>query len=125
MPHSISWCGKSAATSAIRWRCRCESVLRGDQELTGTSTNLSEGGMAVRIVGKLPKDAEGQVCFTLPGSNISLQLKGEVAWTDGTGHVGIRFIGVPQSSQYQLEKWLTERLQSEMPMHLRSYAALS
>jgi hypothetical protein len=73
----------------------------------------------------LPKDADALVCFTLPGSNVSLQLKGEVAWTDGTGHVGIRFIGVPQSSQYQLEKWLTERLQGEMPMHLRGYAALS
>jgi DNA-binding NarL/FixJ family response regulator len=99
--------------------------LARDQELTGTTTNLSEGGMAIRIVGKLPKDADALVCFTLPGSNVSLQLKGEVAWTDGTGHVGIRFIGVPQSSQYQLEKWLTERLQSEMPMHLRGYAALS
>jgi len=98
--------------------------LPQDQELTGTSTNLSEGGMAVRIVGKLAKDAEGQFCFTLPGSNISLQLKGEVAWTDGTGHVGIRFIKVPQSSQYQLEKWLTERLQSEMPARLQSYVAL-
>jgi hypothetical protein len=99
--------------------------LARDQELTGTTTNLSEGGMAIRTLGKLPKDADALVCFTLPGSNVSLQLKGEVAWTDGTGHVGIRFIGVPQSSQYQLEKWLTERLQGEMPMHLRGYAALS
>ena len=98
--------------------------LPHDQELTATSTNLSEGGMAIRILGKLPKDAEAQFHFTLPGSNISLQLKGEVAWTDGTGHVGVRFIGVPQSSQYQLEKWLTERLQSEMPARLQGYAAL-
>ncbi len=98
--------------------------LAHDQELTATLTNLSEGGMAIRILGMLPKDAEAQFHFTLPGSNISLELKGEVAWTDGTGHVGIRFIKVPQSSQYQLEKWLTERLQCEMPARLQSYAAL-
>ncbi len=99
-------------------------TLQRDQELTATSTNLSEGGMAIRILGKMEKDAEGQFSFTLPGSNISLELKGEVAWTDGTGHVGIRFVKVPQSSQYQLEKWLTERLQSEMPARLQGYVAL-
>ena len=99
-------------------------TLQRDQELTATSTNLSEGGIAIRILGKLPKDADAQVSFTLPGSNISLELKGEVAWADGTGHAGIRFIAVPQSSQYQLDKWLTERLQSEMPVRLRGYAAL-
>ena len=99
-------------------------TLQRNQELTATSTNLSEGGMAIRILGKMEKDAEGQFSFTLPGSNISLELKGEVAWTDGTGHIGIRFIKVPQSSQYQLEKWLTERLQSEMPERLQGYVAL-
>jgi len=99
-------------------------TLQRDQELTATSTNLSEGGIAIRILSKLPKDADAQISFTLPGSNISLELKGEVAWTDGTGHAGIRFIAVPQSSQYQLDKWLTERLQSDMPARLRGYAAL-
>jgi DNA-binding response OmpR family regulator len=94
------------------------------QEMTATSTNLSEGGMAIRILGKLPKNAEAQFRFTLPGVNISLELKGEVAWADGTGHAGIRFIDVPQSAQYQLEKWLTDRLQEEMPEPLQNYAAL-
>ena len=98
--------------------------LPQSQELTATATNLSEGGMAIRILGKLPKDAEAQFRFTLPGANISLELKGEVAWADGTGHAGIRFIEVPQSSQYQLDKWLTDRLQSEMPARLQGYSAL-
>jgi CheY-like chemotaxis protein len=94
------------------------------QEMTATATNVSEGGMAVRIIGQLPKEALAQVQFTLPGAKISLELKGEVAWADGTGHAGIRFIDVPQSSQYQLEKWLTDRMQEEMPARLQGYAAL-
>jgi hypothetical protein len=93
--------------------------------MTATSTNVSEGGMAIRILGKLPKDAEAQFRFTLPTTNISLELKGQVAWADGTGHAGIRFIEVPQSSQYQLEKWLTDRLQDAVPARLQGYAALS
>ena len=94
------------------------------QEMTGAATNLSEGGMAIRVVGKLPKEAGGKFCFTLPGTGTSLELKGQIAWSDGSGHAGIRFVEVPQSSQYQLEKWLTDRLQEEMPQKLQSYAAL-
>jgi DNA-binding response OmpR family regulator len=84
-------------------------------ELTASSTNLSEGGMAIRTASKLLKDTQAELRFTLPASNISLELKGLVAWNDGTGRVGIRFVQVPQSSQYQLDKWLTERLHDELP----------
>ncbi len=95
-----------------------------NQEQTATATNLSEGGMAIRIVGKLPKNAQAQFRFTLPGANTSLELKGQVAWADGTGHAGVRFIEVPQSAQYQLDKWLTDHLKGEMPVRLQSYVAL-
>jgi DNA-binding response OmpR family regulator len=95
-----------------------------DQELAATATNLSEGGMAIRLLEKIAKDARAQVRFTLPAANISLDLKAEVAWADGTGQAGIRFIEVPQSAQYQLEKWLTDRLQNEVPARLQGYAAL-
>jgi CheY-like chemotaxis protein len=93
-------------------------------ELSATTTNLSEGGMAIRVVGKLPQEANAKFCFTLPSSTISLELKGQIAWSDGSGHAGIRFVEVPQSCQYQLEKWLTDRLQEEMPARLQPYAAL-
>jgi DNA-binding response OmpR family regulator len=95
-----------------------------NQELTATATNLSEGGMAIRLLGKLPKDTRAQVRFTLPAVNTSLDLKCEVAWTDEAGNAGLRFIEVPQSAQYQLEKWLTDRLRSEMPPRLQGYAEL-
>jgi DNA-binding response OmpR family regulator len=98
--------------------------LPQNQEMTATATNLSEGGMAIRVLGKLAKEAQLRLHFTLPMVNVTLELKGEVAWADGTGHAGIRFLEIPQSSQYQLEKWLTDRLQEEMPPRLQGYAAL-
>ncbi|HKM86697.1 MAG TPA: PilZ domain-containing protein [Terriglobales bacterium] len=94
------------------------------QEITATATNLSEGGIAIRILSKLPQDSKAQLRFTLPNTKVSLELKGQVAWADGAGCVGIRFIEVPQSSQYELDKWLTDRLQSEMPSRLQGYIAL-
>jgi CheY-like chemotaxis protein len=90
-------------------------ALADKHELSATTTNVSEGGMAIRLIGKLLQGAQAQLRFTLPGANISLELKGQVAWADGTGHAGIRFVEVPQSSQYQLEKWLTACLRGELP----------
>jgi DNA-binding response OmpR family regulator len=87
-------------------------------DLTATTTNISEGGMAVRCLAKLSKDAGVTVRFTLPYSSTALELKSEVAWTDGTGSIGLRFVDVPQSSQYQLDKWLTQRMQNELPKRL-------
>jgi CheY-like chemotaxis protein len=99
-------------------------VLPNAPELTATSTNLSEGGMAIRLLVKLPKDAQATLQFSLPASNISLELRGQIAWADGRGRVGIRFVEVPQSSQYQLDKWLTERMQKELPSRLQEYVSL-
>jgi DNA-binding response OmpR family regulator len=98
--------------------------LPNRQAMTGAATNVSEGGMAIRVHGKLLKDAQAKFCFTLPGTNTSLELKGQVAWGDDGGQAGIRFVEVPQSSRYQLEKWLTNRLQEEMPARLQPYASL-
>ncbi len=91
------------------------------QEIAATTTNLSEGGMAIRMPGKLPKDTPVALRFKLPVSNITLELKGQVAWIDATRQAGIRFIEVPQSSQYQLDKWLTDRLRDEMPQNLAAH----
>jgi hypothetical protein len=73
---------------------------------------------------KLRRESGAQVRFALPSTNVSLELKCQVAWADGTGHVGLRFVEVPQSSQYELDKWLTGRLQEEMPARLQDYIAL-
>src|ERR1700683_68423 len=129
-PLHASRCFNAALNFMVRERCRyfrhpveipLRIVLPQNQELAATSTNISEGGMAIRTVSKLPKDTRAQFRFILPTINIALELKGQVAWADGTGHAGIRFLEVPQSSQYQLEKWLNDRLQEEMPERLQGY----
>ncbi len=84
------------------------------QELKATSTNLSEGGIAVRFRGKLPTAVISQVRFTLPGTNSCLEPKAELAWADGAGRAGIRFLELPQVSYDQLEKWLGEHLDKDL-----------
>ena len=76
------------------------------------ATNLSEGGIAIHFEGTLAKNSIAKVQFTLPGTNVVMEPKGEVAWADGLGRAGIRFQEVPESSRDQLEKWIMRRLES-------------
>jgi CheY-like chemotaxis protein len=85
-------------------------VVLDDQEIKGTSTNISEGGMALVLHQALPKGATPRLQFTLPETKLSLDVETEVAWADIKGHVGLRFQNVPQSSQELLEKWLGEQM---------------
>ena len=90
-------------------------------ELNATATDLSEGGMAIHVAGKLPREVVANLRFTLPDSHTSLELRGNIAWANSSGKAGIRFVEVPQSSQYQLEKWLTDRIQTELPSELQPH----
>jgi DNA-binding response OmpR family regulator len=96
-------------------------IIPEGAQLNATATDLSEGGMAIQVADKLPRNVVTNLHFTLPGSNISLELRGNIAWADTTGKAGIRFVDVPQSSQYQLEKWLTDRMHSELPSELQQH----
>ncbi len=86
-----------------------------DQELKATATNLSEGGMAIRFRGQLPKGAVTKVMFSLPGTQISMEPKGDIAWVDASGHAGLRFTELPANSREQLDRWLTDQLQAAAP----------
>jgi CheY-like chemotaxis protein len=87
-------------------------VILTDKELKGTSTNISEGGMALMLHQALPKTATPRLQFTLPDINLAFDVESEIAWADLKGHVGLRFQNVPKSSQELLEKWLSQQLET-------------
>jgi DNA-binding response OmpR family regulator len=82
------------------------SVVLKDKELKATSTNISEGGIALQMHNALPKNATPRVKFTLPGANLAFDIETELAWADIKGRAGLRFLNVPQSSLEQLERWI-------------------
>jgi len=91
------------------------SILLDEKEIKATSTNLSEGGIALQVHQALPKNATPRLKFTLPESKISFDLQSEIAWADIKGCVGLRFLQVPASTQEQLERWLDSQMEKEMP----------
>jgi DNA-binding response OmpR family regulator len=90
-------------------------VLVEEKEIKATSTNLSEGGMALMLHQALPKGAKPRVQFTLPDTRSALDLESEIAWADIKGHVGLRFFNVPPGSQEVLDKWLDHQMEKELP----------
>jgi CheY-like chemotaxis protein len=90
-------------------------VVYEGKTLTATSTNISEGGIALMLREAPPKGAAPHLKFTLPESNINLEVEAEVAWVDVKGLAGFRFHNIPKSSQAQLEQWLDDQIEREFP----------
>jgi len=80
-----------------------------------TSTNISEGGMAIMLHEAVPKGATPVLKFSLPHSKVQIEVESEIAWADMKGLAGFRFHTMPKSSQDHLEQWLNERMEEEFP----------
>jgi hypothetical protein len=63
----------------------------------------------------LPKGASPRLQFALPETHQKFDLDAEVVWSDLKGRAGLRFHNVVKESQAQLEKWLDDRLEEEIP----------
>lgn len=90
-------------------------VIHGEKEFRATSTNISEGGIALMLREALPKSATPRLQFTLPEINLRMDVESEVAWINMKGLAGFRFHNVPQRSQQQLEGWLDQQIEKERP----------
>jgi CheY-like chemotaxis protein len=91
------------------------TIVLGDKAIKATSTNVSESGIALMVREALPKGATPRLQFSLPESNLNFDLEAEVVWADVKGRAGFRFQNVVKTSQEQLEKWLDDRLEEELP----------
>lgn len=88
-------------------------VAFGGKTLLATSTNVSEGGMALLMREALPKGATPYLHFSLPGIDVPFDLEAEVAWADMKGLAGLRFHNVPKATKDLLEHWLDVRFEQE------------
>ena len=88
-----------------------------------TTTDMSEGGMAVSLPKHSRPAGRWQVTFTLPGTDAALELAAEFAW-EGTGtNAGLRFLEVAPEVSRQLREWLKcnspEAEQEDPPVRCR------
>jgi hypothetical protein len=91
------------------------SIFHANKELKVSSTNVSEGGIALILREALPKGTTPRLKFMLPDVNLPFEVEAEVAWADIKGHVGFRFLNVSESAQQALEKWLDAQMATSFP----------
>jgi DNA-binding response OmpR family regulator len=90
-------------------------IVIGDHELKATSTNISEGGIALLVQRALPKNARPRVQFTLPGTPLAFDVEAEISWADLKGNVGLRFQNVAAKSLELLEGWIDKQTAKNGP----------
>jgi len=90
-------------------------VVYEGKTLNATSTNISEGGLALQLREAPPKGAAPHLKFSLPNTNIHVDVEAEVAWVDVKGLAGFRFHNLSKSSKQELEQWLDNQIEQEFP----------
>ena len=79
------------------------------RRVTANITNLSQGGIAVSSPEGLDPADPLRLRFDLPDTDSFIEARGEVAWTDEHGNAGIRFLGLSERLQNNLEQWLAAK----------------
>src|ERR1700692_456497 len=71
--------------------------------------NLSQGGLQVYSDELFETNKALQVSFELPGTKHAMKAQAQVAWRDGRGNLGIRFLKVAPRLQRVLQLWLAQQ----------------
>ena len=71
-----------------------------------TTADLSEGGMAVTLPGRKRATGRWQIAFTLPGTNVPLEIPADLAWEGNSEQAGLRFLNPSAEAVSQLREWL-------------------
>jgi len=71
--------------------------------------NISEGGIGLRLEQAIREDDLLSLKFELPGCQHRFLVRGEIAWADPSGRMGVRFIGMAAPATEELRTWLAQR----------------
>jgi CheY-like chemotaxis protein len=78
----------------------------GAGQRKAVSSDISQGGMSLKLSRRAKNSAPMRVKFTLPGTDDSVECAAEVAWAGGGSQAGIRFVNVSPEQRDQLKSWL-------------------
>src|SRR3984893_5840436 len=79
------------------------------KRVEGQLINLSQGGLPVYSDELLETNKPLQVSFELPGAKHAMKAQAQVAWRDGRGNLGIRFLKVAPRFERVLQLWLAQQ----------------
>jgi PilZ domain len=82
-------------------------VLLGGSGTDGILNDVSEGGVALDLVGSEPPGEYVDVDFEMPELGRHFEAKGRVTWRDESAKkVGVTFVDLPEGARNQIRQWL-------------------
>ncbi len=88
--------------------------------------DLSQGGALLDVGTVLNKDQQLHLRFTLPETDVVVEVQGRVLWSDWTGQAGIRFESVSEDADARLMQWVIDRsVEAEEPRPMKVMAAVA
>ena len=84
-------------------------------EVYGRTINISERGMALRSSIPLEPGSEGTAQFTLPDPPLAVTAESKVCWSNEDGEIGLSFLFLPVDMASELQAWLAQKLEQELP----------
>lgn len=84
------------------------TITMGQTEIQATGTDVSEGGMAVRVQQPVPAGSTVQLRFMLPGGKAWIGTAAAVAWADEEGLAGLKFENFPDAARQEFERWAAQ-----------------
>ncbi len=97
------------------YRCPVETSVAVDlgnaPTRTFASVNVSEGGVSLQAPQGLPIGAPVRVTFSLPDVSTAITAKGEVAWVEDNGHVGLQLNEMSTAHRVALCLWVVRNLE--------------
>ncbi len=81
----------------------------------GQTVNISECGMALSTLTPLAPGSEATAQFTLPDPLLRITAESKVCWNNEKGGVGLSFHFLPFDCASQLQSWLVQKLEKQLP----------
>jgi c-di-GMP-binding flagellar brake protein YcgR len=78
----------------------------GAGERKTVTSDISLGGMSLKLSRRAQSAGPMRIRFTLPGTEHGIECAAEVAWEGGGAQSGIRFVNVSPEQREQIKSWL-------------------
>jgi c-di-GMP-binding flagellar brake protein YcgR len=78
----------------------------GSGQKKAVTSDISQGGMSLKLSRRAQKPGPMRVKFTLPGTDHDIECEAEVAWEGDGSQAGIRFANLSPEQRDRLKVWL-------------------
>jgi CheY-like chemotaxis protein len=79
---------------------------KGTGQRKAVTSDISQGGMSLKLSRRAKESDSMRVKFTLPGSDDDIECAAELAWDSGGAQAGIRFVNLASEQRDRLKAWL-------------------